>query len=193
MASGSTLSSSACRPTSSRARDARGHVTLERLWAGWRTEYVSSAGAAGGADDVCVLCRILASDEPATDTYVLSRDDTCAAVLNAYPYTSGHLMVLPLRHVGELEDLRAEESTALWALLTDAVRALKAAYQPHGLNVGVNLGHAAGAGVPGHFHMHCLPRWNGDTNFMTSVMEARVLPESLPATYERLTKVWARS
>jgi ATP adenylyltransferase len=165
-------------------------VTLERLWAGWRTEYVSTAGAAG---EGCVLCRILASDEPATETYVLWRDDTCAAILNAYPYTSGHLMVLPVRHVGELEHLRAEESSAIWAALADAVRALKAAYQPHGLNLGVNLGHAAGAGVPGHFHVHCLPRWNGDTNFMTSVMEARVLPESLPATYARLSRVWPRS
>jgi ATP adenylyltransferase len=168
-------------------------VTLERLWAGWRTEYVSSAAAAGGADDVCVFCRILASDEPSEATQLLWRDDTCAAVLNAYPYTSGHLMVLPVRHVGELEHLRAEESSALWAVLTDAVRALKAAYEPQGLNVGVNLGRAAGAGVPGHLHVHCVPRWNGDTNFMTSVMEARVLPESLPATYERLSRVWRQA
>jgi ATP adenylyltransferase len=167
-------------------------VTLERLWAGWRTEYVSTAGATPG-DGGCVLCRILASDESPDVTYVVRRDGICAAVLNAYPYTSGHLMVLPVRHVAELEDLDAAESGALWALLSDAVRALKAAYQPHGLNVGVNLGRAAGAGVPGHFHVHCLPRWDGDTNFMTSVAEARVLPESLAASYERLTNVWPRS
>jgi ATP adenylyltransferase len=102
-------------------------------------------------------------------------------------------MVLPVRHVGELEDIKADEAGALWALLGDAVRALKAAYAPDGLNVGANLGRAAGAGVPGHFHVHCLPRWNGDTNFMTSLAEARVLPESLPATYERLRKVWPRA
>jgi ATP adenylyltransferase len=168
-------------------------VTLERLWAGWRSEYVGAASADGGADGDCVLCRILASEEPREQTYLLWRDDTCAAVLNAFPYTSGHLMVLPVRHVAELEKVRADESIALWALLSDAVRALKAAYGPDGLNLGANLGRAAGAGVPGHFHVHCLPRWNGDTNFMTSVAEARVLPESLPATYERLVEVWPRS
>lgn len=167
-------------------------MTLERLWAGWRSEYVGSASA-GDTDGGCVLCRILASDEPAAQTYLLWRDDTCAAVLNAYPYTSGHLMVLPVRHVGEIEDIQADEAAALWALLGDAVSALKAAYSPEGLNVGANLGRAAGAGVPGHFHVHCLPRWNGDTNFMTSLAEARVLPESLPTTYERLRKVWPRS
>jgi diadenosine tetraphosphate (Ap4A) HIT family hydrolase len=167
-------------------------VTLERLWAGWRSDYVGSASG-GDADGACVLCRILASEEPPQQTYVLWRDDTCAAVLNAYPYTSGHLMVLPVRHVAELEDVQGAEAAALWALLGDATRALKAAYAPDGLNVGANLGRAAGAGVPGHFHVHCLPRWNGDTNFMTSLAEARVLPESLPATYERLRKVWPRS
>jgi len=168
-------------------------VTLERLWAGWRSEYVGAASTNEEADGDCVLCRILASKEPPDQTYLLWRDQTCAAVLNAFPYTSGHLMVLPVRHVAELEEVVPEEATALWALLSDAVRALNAAYAPDGLNVGANLGRAAGAGVPGHFHVHCLPRWNGDTNFMTSTAEARVLPESLPVTYERLVKAWPRS
>jgi len=167
-------------------------MTLERLWAGWRSDYVGSASGAE-ADRGCVFCRILASEEPPEQTYLLWRDDTCAAVLNAFPYTSGHLMVLPVRHVAELEDVRVDEASALWGLLAVAVRALKTAYSPHGLNVGANLGRAAGAGVPGHFHVHCLPRWEGDTNFMTSLAEARVLPESLPATYARLGKVWPRS
>jgi ATP adenylyltransferase len=163
-------------------------VTLERLWAGWRSAYVQTAAADGGDD--CVLCRILASDEPPEQTYVLWRDDLCAAVLNAFPYTTGHLMVVPRRHVPELEDVSDREASAMWALLTDAVRALKAAYRPHGLNVGVNLGRVAGAGVPGHFHVHCLPRWEGDTNFMTAAAETRVMPESLPATYARLVAAW---
>jgi len=167
-------------------------VTLERLWAGWRSEYVGSASV-GDTDGGCVFCRILASADPPEQTYLLWRDDTCAALLNAFPYTSGHLMVLPVRHVAEFEDVRADEAAALWALLADATRALKAAYSPDGLNIGANLGRAAGAGVPGHFHVHCLPRWNGDTNFMTSTAEARVLPESLPVTYERLVKAWPRS
>ncbi len=161
-------------------------MTLGRLWAGWRSEYVEAAQA----DDGCVFCRLLASAAPGESTYVVRRDEFCAAVLNAYPYTSGHLMVMPLRHVGELEDLDADEVASLWRELAGAVRALKTAYSPDGLNVGANLGRSAGAGVPGHFHMHCVPRWNGDTNFMTTVAESRILPESLPATYEKITKAW---
>ncbi|MDP8992159.1 MAG: HIT domain-containing protein [Actinomycetota bacterium] len=156
-------------------------MSLERLWAGWRAEYVSSAGQ----DDACVLCRVL--DEGSN---VVWRGDRCAAVLNAFPYTSGHLMVMPTRHVSELEDVEGDEAVGLWKAVADAVRALKDAYRPDGLNVGINLGRAAGAGVLGHFHVHVLPRWSGDTNFMTSVAETRVLPESLEATYEKVKGAW---
>ena len=163
-------------------------MTLERLWAGWRTEYVSSVD---DDDDGCVFCRILASDEPPEQTYVVWRGERCAALLNAFPYTSGHLMVMPLRHLGEVEELDDDEMRELWPAVTDAVRALKQAYRPDGINFGANLGRAAGAGVPGHFHVHALPRWNGDSNFMTSVAEARVLPESLPATFEKVRAAWS--
>ncbi|HUP84952.1 MAG TPA: HIT domain-containing protein [Acidimicrobiales bacterium] len=165
-------------------------MTLERLWAGWRTEYVASSGGAGPGDEGCVFCRILGSDESDEATKVVWRGDGIVALLNAYPYTSGHLMVMPVRHVGELEDLGDDEAPRLWAAVTSGVRALKTAYRPEGINVGANLGRAAGAGVPGHFHVHLLPRWNGDTNFMTSVAEARVLPESLDATWEKLQEAW---
>ena len=111
-------------------------------------------------------------------------------LLNAYPYTSGHLMVMPVRHVADLEELTADESAALWAAATDAVRAIKAAYRPEGINLGLNLGRAAGAGVPGHLHVHVVPRWNGDTNFMTTVAETRVLPESLGETDAKLRAAW---
>lgn len=160
-------------------------MSLERLWAGWRAEFVT--GAASGQPDGCLFCAILESKDPA---YVLRRAARCAAILNAYPYTSGHLMVLPTRHVADLEALTADESREVWNMLADAVRALKAAYRPDGLNVGVNLGRSAGAGVPGHFHVHCLPRWDGDTNFMTATAETRVLPESLGASYDRLEAAW---
>jgi ATP adenylyltransferase len=161
-------------------------VTLERLWAGWRSEYVGSHGDHDG----CVLCRIVRSGEREDEAYVLRRDDLCAAVLNAFPYTSGHLMVLPVRHVADFEDVSGEEAARLWDLVADSVRALKVAYSPDGINVGANLGRSAGAGVPGHFHLHCLPRWEGDTNFMTAVAETRVMPEALPATYRRLKDAW---
>ena len=156
-------------------------MNLERIWAGWRSEYVTGATREEG----CVLCRVLAED-----AYVVWRGGLCAAVLNAYPYTSGHLMLLPVRHVAELEDVTSEESAELWHGLTSAVRALKSGFAADGINVGVNLGRVAGAGVPDHFHLHCLPRWSGDTNFTTSVAEARVIPESLPASYDKLEAAW---
>jgi ATP adenylyltransferase len=169
-------------------------VSLERLWAGWRGEYVGSATAEGPGEraggDGCVFCRILASDQPDQETYVLWRGSASVAVLNAFPYTTGHLMLLPARHVGDLESLGAAEGAELWGGVTAAVVALKAAYHPEGVNVGANLGRAAGAGMPGHLHVHCLPRWSGDTNFMTSVAETRVLPEALPTTWSRLRDTW---
>ena len=164
-------------------------MTLERLWAGWRTAYVEGDAAGAGAGG-CVFCDILASGEPDDVTKVVWRGGRVAALLNAYPYTNGHLMVMPERHVADLEDLTPEEHTELWQSVTRAVRALKIAYAPGGLNIGANLGQAAGAGVPGHFHVHLLPRWNGDTNFMTTVAEARVMPESLGASWERLRSAW---
>lgn len=161
---------------------------LDRLWAGWRGEYVATVDDA--PLDECVFCRILASGLPDDETYVVHRADDVAVLLNAYPYTTGHLLVMPTRHLSELEELTDTEGAAVWAHVTDAVGALKAVYKPEGINVGINLGRAAGAGVPGHFHVHALPRWNGDSSFMTSVAEARVLPEALPATWEKLTAAW---
>jgi ATP adenylyltransferase len=167
-------------------------MTLARLWAGWRGEYIAKVEAGEVAQDgeACVFCRILGSGEPDDTTYVVWRDERVAVLLNAYPYTSGHVLVMPVRHVGDLEDLDAVESAAVWSVVTDAVRAVKAAYEPGGINLGANLGKAAGAGVPGHLHVHCLPRWNGDTNFVTTVAEARVLPEALRVTWEKLRAAW---
>ncbi len=169
-------------------------MTLDRLWAGWRTAYIDNVATeeADEAVDACVFCRILASGEPDESTYVVWRGEKVFAILNAYPYTSGHLLVMPYRHVGDLDDLTDDEATETMAVLRLAVSALRSAYAPDGANVGANLGRAAGAGVPGHFHMHALPRWSGDTNFMTSVAEVRVLPESLEHTYEKVTKAWTR-
>ena len=167
--------------------------SLERLWAGWRSEYIEHVtGPQKPGDDECVFCRILASGLPDRDTYIVWRhpDGSAFAILNAYPYTSGHLMVMPTRHVGAIEDLTTEEGASVWQGIGESARALKAAYRPDALNVGANLGRAAGAGVPGHFHMHVLPRWNGDTNFMTSVANARVLPETLARSEEKLRAAW---
>jgi ATP adenylyltransferase len=163
-------------------------MALEHLWAGWRADFVNE-----GPRPDCVFCALLESGRPDTETHILWRhpEGLAFAVLNAFPYTSGHLMVLPSRHVANLEDLAADESAAIWSGLAGAVTAIKDAYRPDGLNLGVNLGRVAGAGIPGHFHVHVLPRWNGDTNFMTAVATTRVIPESLPDTDARLRAAWS--
>lgn len=156
---------------------------MERLWSPWRMEYIESARE--DADDVCVFCALLESDHP-DDARVLARDDLAFVALAKYPYNPGHLLVLPVRHAGDLEDLASEESTAITNLIHRSLRALRAASDPHGFNVGLNLGRAAGAGIPGHLHWHVVPRWGGDTNFMPVVGQTRVLPELLQETYARL-------
>jgi ATP adenylyltransferase len=165
-------------------------VSLERLWAGWRSEYVVT-GEPDHQDDqqhgpACVFCRILDSGEPDESTYVLWRGRRTFALLNAYPYTSGHLMVMPFRHVGALDELDDDEADELFRGVRRGVALVKEAYEPGGFNIGANLGAAAGAGVPGHLHVHVVPRWPGDTNFMTSIAEARVLPEALGQTWRKL-------
>lgn len=158
---------------------------MQHLWAGWRGEYVGGEQPAG-----CVFCGILASGRPDEETFVVWRGDGVAVLLNAFPYTSGHVLVLPERHEAELEDLSAEESAALWRTGVATVAAVKRAYSPGGVNLGANLGPAAGAGIPGHLHLHVLPRWAGDTNFMTSVADVRVLPEALSTTWRKLREAW---
>jgi diadenosine tetraphosphate (Ap4A) HIT family hydrolase len=167
-------------------------VSLEHLWAAWRRDYVVQATAAdrvGPAD--CVFCSIAQSGAPSAENGVVWRDELSFAVLNAYPYASGHLLVLPLRHLDTLDQLTAAESAGLWEATRRAVAAMTAAYDPDGINMGANLGRAAGAGIPAHLHLHVLPRWSGDTNFMTSVAGVRVMPESLPESWRRLREAWA--
>jgi ATP adenylyltransferase len=163
---------------------------MDRLWAGWRSSYVAATGNGALAGDGSLFRRILDSGLPDEETHVVWRGEHTFAILNAYPYTCGHVLLMPYREVGELEDLSPEEASEMWAAVHDAVAALKAAYRPQGVNVGLNLGEAAGAGVPSHLHVHVLPRWNADSNFMTSVAEARVLPESLGETWAKLRAAW---
>jgi ATP adenylyltransferase len=168
-------------------------TSLDRLWAGWRSDYMQKVtDPAPPPDGDCVFCGILSSGLPDDETHVVWRHEggLALALLNAFPYTSGHLMVLPIRHAADPEDLRPDEAAALWDGVRRAVQAVKAAYRPEGLNFGANLGRAAGAGVPGHFHVHVLPRWGGDTNFMTTVAEARVLPETLSDSAAKIRAAW---
>ena len=159
---------------------------LERLWAGWRMGYIET----GMSEAECLFCACAASTEDRR-ALVLERGRSCFIMLNAYPYTSGHLMVAPARHLATLSALEAAERDELLALLARGERALARAYRPQGFNVGLNLGVPAGAGIPGHLHAHLVPRWTGDSNFMTAVAETRVLPEALDRTYERVSAALA--
>jgi ATP adenylyltransferase len=162
---------------------------MHRLWTPWRLDYVTEASttAYGG----CIFCEALKRAEP--DPLVVHRAANAFVILNKFPYNNGHLMVVPNRHVEWLVDLEAAEMTEVMRLTQAAERALTSVYHPHGFNVGLNLGKAAGAGVLGHLHLHVVPRWTGDTNFMSVVGEARVLPEELPQTAERLRDAFKRS
>jgi ATP adenylyltransferase len=168
---------------------------LERLWNGWRTSYVSSVPLPDDEDtgSASVFTRILESGLPDDETHIVHRGATLFAILNAYPYSTAHTMVLPYREVPALEDLTPEEQAELWATVTDAVRAVKAAYSPEGINVGLNLGRPAGGSISQHLHVHVVPRWTGDSNFMTATANTRTIPEALPATAARLRAAWPSS
>jgi ATP adenylyltransferase len=149
--------------------------------------YVSTAG---GPEAACVLCAALATGDDRR-ALILHRGERAFLILNAYPYASGHLMAVVTRHVGSMTAATDEELAEAMALVRKATRALVAAYHPDGFNVGLNEGRVAGAGVLGHLHVHVVPRWNGDTNFMPVIGETRVLPESIETTYDRLAAALA--
>jgi diadenosine tetraphosphate (Ap4A) HIT family hydrolase len=166
---------------------------MARMWAGWRLPYVSSnedTRVQELPEGVSMFEGIFRADLPDESSYILWRGETCFALMNAFPYTTGHLMVLPQRAVADLDGLSAAEYTELWQGVRSAVAALNAAFHPQGVNVGLNLGAAAGAGFPDHLHVHCVPRWRGDTNFMTAIAETRVLPEAIGDSWRRLRAAW---
>ena len=165
-------------------------MTLDRLWAGWRSEYIDDVTSPEHDRSSSVFRAILKSGLPDEETHIVWRGPLTFAILNRFPYISGHVLVMPYREVGEIEELTSDEQAELWGAVTDAVRAIKSAYHPDGLNIGVNLGAAGGAGVPDHVHVHVMPRWNADSNFMTAVAETRVLPEALPVTWTKLRGAW---
>ena len=159
---------------------------MERLWSPWRLAYVTGAGDTND----CIFCDALA--RPDAEPLILFRGTTCFVILNLYPYNSGHLMIVPNRHIGLLAGLSAEELRELMTLAQWAEIAVGEAYRPEGINVGINLGRPAGAGIVDHLHVHLVPRWTGDTNFMSVVGEVRVLPEELAQTAGRLKPIFER-
>ncbi len=159
---------------------------MDYLWSPWRYRYVSKASPAEG----CLFCRAAGSAND-RENYVLRRAAKNFVMLNAFPYTSGHLMIAPYAHAASLAEADPEALREMTGLAQMAESALRRLYRPDGFNVGMNIGASAGAGVAGHIHLHLLPRWSGDVNFMTTIGETRVLPEALEVTYERLSREFA--
>jgi ATP adenylyltransferase len=156
---------------------------VERLWAPWRMEYIGSARE--GKDEGCLFCE-KPKERDDEKALILDRTELSFAMLNKYPYNSGHLMIAPFRHVGELEEVKDDESLDMQQLLQRCIKTLKEAMQPEGFNIGMNLGTVAGAGIPDHLHWHVVPRWTGDTNFMPITGQTKVLPEFLTETLVKL-------
>ena len=159
---------------------------MDHLWSPWRLAYITGASQSTG----CVFCDALVN--PQAEPLIVHRGIACFVILNLYPYNNGHLMVIPNRHIASLAATTPEELAELIELTRVSEIALTEAYAPHGLNMGINLGKPAGAGVLDHIHMHVVPRWNGDTNFMTVVGRTRVLPEELTATADKLRPIFER-
>jgi ATP adenylyltransferase len=157
----------------------------ERLWSPWRMEYIRRGDA--GQRDGCLFCDLPAADAADDDAnHLLARGEVSFVLLNAFPYNPGHLMAAPYRHVGDYEALTAEELAEMTAFTGRAIRAMREESGPHGFNLGMNLGQVAGAGIADHLHLHLVPRWGGDTNFMPVVGQTKVLPELLAENYRRL-------
>jgi ATP adenylyltransferase len=186
---------------------------MDYLWTPWRFAYITSAESAvrpgvpealasWPGDNGCVFCNLIASvdhaiaggmdrDKAEATAGLVLRGEHCFICLNAYPYTSGHVMVLPYAHIDRLAKLATDAAHELMDLAQQTERVLQQLYLPHGFNFGLNIGHAAGAGVAGHIHLHAMPRWTGDTNFMTTIGETRVLPEDLETTWKRMRQAFS--
>ena len=153
---------------------------MERLWAPWRMQFIRMKKPKG-----CFLCENPGQDRDAQN-YILYRGSENFVILNSYPYNPGHLMVAPYRHVSSLEELTEEERNEHFKIVSQCVEVLREEASPEGFNIGMNLGKASGAGIAGHVHTHIVPRWHGDTNFMSVLADTRVVPEALAETYKRL-------
>jgi ATP adenylyltransferase len=162
---------------------------MDHLWSPWRYQYVQKEKTGDG----CVFCKAGASEKTDSVNFVVYRARKNFVILNLYPYSTGHLMVVPYEHVNTLHEASRETLEEMMLLVQQSLRHLQEIYRPPGFNLGMNLGESAGAGIAEHIHMHVLPRWPGDTNFMTTVAETRVLPEDLSSTWRKLRDAFANS
>jgi len=159
---------------------------LETLWSPWRYEYLTSGGSEKPDPSSCIFCELHQNEIDDESKFIVRRGVYNYVVLNLYPYISGHLLIVPYAHLGEFDSAPKETTDELMDLTKRCQTALRDVYQPQGFNIGMNLGRPAGAGIANHIHMHIMPRWTGDTNFMSTVGETRVIPEDLPTTYQKL-------
>jgi len=157
---------------------------VDVLWSPWRYDYITGSGPARSSG--CVFCEILNGSASDEEKFILKRAEFNFVILNIYPYATGHLLIVPYAHIAKLNEIDKPTSDELMDITKSSQRALGEVYQPEGFNLGMNLGKSAGAGVAGHLHMHVLPRWPGDVNFMTSVAQTRTIPEDLRTTYDKL-------
>jgi len=160
---------------------------MRTLWAPWRMDYITGQTHEPG----CIFCKRLSMPD-GIESLILHRGESAFVILNRYPYTNGHMMVVPFEHTASIEALDSDTQLELMQLTAKAVSVLRAVYAAEAFNVGMNIGEAAGAGVADHVHIHIVPRWGGDTNFMATTANTRVLPESLHATYEKLRDAWQK-
>ncbi len=163
-------------------------MSMDRLWAPWRMEFIRTVDD----DDGCFLCRAAQSEDDRIG-YVVRRGETCLCLLNLYPYNNGHLLIAPYRHEGALDQLTDAERTEIMSLCSEATQAMDRIASPHGYNIGANLGRAAGAGIEAHFHMHVVPRWSGDVNFMTAIGSTKVIPQALDEMWSLLREEWTHA
>jgi ATP adenylyltransferase len=166
---------------------------METMFSPWRTEYIDSfKNESPDGREECFFCSAVNHPDEDERRFVVARFEYCFAILNRYPYNSGHLLIAPYRHVGTLEDISDNEYREIGDMARVATKVIKAVMQPHGFNIGMNLGRVAGAGVPGHVHLHVVPRWSGDSNFMSSIGEIKVVSQSLASTREAFASEFSR-
>ena len=159
---------------------------MENLWSPWRMKYISGESNPGGE---CIFCSF-PKQQDGPENLIVHRGENAYAILNRYPYTTGHLMIVPFLHVPSIEDLTPIVRAEMMELVSQALGVLREAYHTEGFNVGINMGSAAGAGIAEHAHIHIVPRWGGDTNFMSTIGETRVLPEELEESFKRISSIW---
>lgn len=163
---------------------------METLWSPWRSKYIKSFNdEAKENGEKCFICLALKNPDRDKELLVVGRRKNCIAILNKFPYNNGHVLVAPNRHVSDLEELSAEEMTSMMLLVQETIAGLKQIYKPHGFNVGINLGRCAGAGLPGHLHIHVIPRWDGDTSFVSLISDIKVVSIGIEDTFEQLSQI----